>query len=218
MGARFIVYFAIALIFIVSVGNAVLLLHLKIYGTNFCAEIDRWSVFLTLFVIYDILAVFQIIGLFGTLSDSTPLKCIYSIFWCVFLVGCTIVASLMFLQWNQIKPILSRCSDFNFNLGYFWDDALINRIQEKNHCCGLMSKHDWGLNSAYPLSCYSVELFNIHRPYEKPCAPFLIGIGHWLEIIFFGSLFFVSILSPIAFIGMLFSRSERTYYEEVHDL
>ncbi|KII68939.1 hypothetical protein RF11_13552 [Thelohanellus kitauei] len=181
-------------------------------------RLTKSFVFMILFVIYDILAVFQVIGLFGTFYDSKLLKCIYTIFWGFFYVGFTYFATLMLGTWSEAKPILSRCSNFNFNLVNFWDDGIINQIQEKNHCCGIMSKYDWGHNSNYPLSCYSFESSTAAFPYEKPCAPFLIGIGHWLEVIFLGSLFLSSILSPLALIGMVFGRRERTYGEAIDDL
>ncbi|KII73942.1 hypothetical protein RF11_13547 [Thelohanellus kitauei] len=191
---RFIVFLSLTIFLLVSVGNTILVLFLKIYGVEFCSEINNLHLLTTLIVVSSVLSLIQIIGFVGTFKDSRLLRYIYTVFCCFFLIGSTPLAIALLVRWNEAIPVLSRCTRFDWNLKNRRGNWLIMHHQEKYQCCGLTSKLNWGSN-VYPPSCCKNNPSVCIFPHEKPCAPSLVENGRLLEITVISALFFVVFLS-----------------------
>ncbi|KII61935.1 hypothetical protein RF11_06944 [Thelohanellus kitauei] len=206
----FTVLLSLTVFLLVSVGSTAVTLFLKMYGADFCGEIENLHVLTALIGFGCVVTFLQVIGFAGTLGNSRCLQYLYTVFCMLLMMGCSLITIFLVLRWDQAKPVLSRCINFDISLRHKWNDGFVNRFQKKHHCCGLTSIHNWGF-IAYPPSCCTHSPSLCIYPNQKPCAPFLAGNEQWLGIFVVGSLFTVVFLSPFVYIGMLFLRKERDY-------
>ncbi|KII68936.1 hypothetical protein RF11_13549 [Thelohanellus kitauei] len=186
----------------------VLALNLIFLETIF-SDIFKYREITVLCVLGFVLAILQIIGLFGICRRVKFFEVVYTSLCCLFLICSTILLLIVFINQRDIRSIVPEYSKLCFDLTGYKDNWFINRLQKNNQCCGLTGKENWKTQK-YPPSCCVNQISPCERPFQKSCWTFLI---HWISLILVtlvGTIECIIFLSvriqinkPIVIIGMI---------------
>ncbi|KII66000.1 hypothetical protein RF11_01310 [Thelohanellus kitauei] len=212
---RIVTFFSLLLFFLVSLGETITVVFLETFGSNFCPQVVNFHFIGLLIVLFSLLTVIHLTAIIGLCSNSSACKYIFYAVSSLLFIGLTVLLVLFCIHWTQNKSILEKCADFEFNLQKHPKSYVINSYQKNHHCCGLISKEDWG--NVYPPSCCKDEKSPCDAPFDTPCSQFLIKWKPWILFNTLGGLCTMILLSPLVIAGLIRSRKRTDTYLTLND-